>query len=54
MLTVLCRHAHFDWQSTVAFVMLLESLMLCKHGYILLYLTLKENTISNLFIIYLL
>ena len=29
--------------------MLLESLILCKHGNILLSLTLKENTISNIF-----
>jgi len=29
--------------------MLQESLILCKHGYILLPLTLKKNIISNLF-----
>ena len=29
--------------------MLQESLILCKHGDILLFLTLKEDTISNLF-----
>ena len=31
------------------FFMLKESLILCKHGNILLSLTLKENTISNFF-----
>jgi len=31
------------------FYMLKESLILCKHGNILFSLTLKENTISNMF-----
>ena len=34
--------------------MLKESLILCKHGNLLLSLTLKENTISNIFTIYIL
>ena len=34
------------------FYMLYKSLILCKHGNILLYLTLKENTISNVVTIY--
>jgi len=34
------------------FYMLLESPILCKHGNILLSLTLKENTISNIFTIH--
>ena len=44
MFTVLCRNAHSDWQSTVAFFMLQESLILCKHGNISLSLSFKENT----------
>jgi len=36
------------------FYMLYESLILCKHGTILLSLTLKENTISNIVTIYIL
>ena len=36
------------------FYILYEILMLCKHGNILLSLTLKENTISNIFTVYIL
>jgi len=41
MFTVLCRHAHSDWQITVAFLYVIGnySLILCKHGNILLSLT---------------
>jgi len=34
--------------------MLQASLILCKHGFILLALTLKDYTISNLFTLYIL
>jgi len=34
------------------FYMVWESLILCWHGNILVYVTLKENTISNMFTIY--
>ena len=33
------------------FYMLYSSIIICKHGYILLSLTLKENTVSNMFAI---
>ena len=46
--TVLCRHAHSDWQSTAAFLYVKgKSNILCKHKNILLSLTLKETTILN-------
>jgi len=51
MFTVLCRHAHSDI-ALKQFYMLQESLILCKNVHILLYLTLKENTISDIFAIY--
>jgi len=40
----LYRHPHSDWQSTET----QESLILRKHGHLLLSLTLMENTISNI------
>ena len=52
MSTVLCRHAHFDWQNTEVFLYVIESHILCKHGNILVSLTLKENTISKSYTIY--
>ena len=51
MFTVSCRHAHSDI-TLKHFYMLQESLILCKNVHILLYLTLKENTISEIFAIY--
>ena len=52
MFTVLCRHAILIEKALKYFYMLQESHILCKHGNILLFLTLKENTISNIFTIY--
>ena len=54
MFTVLCRHAHSYWQSIEAFVYGIGKSNVTKHGNILLSLTLKENTISNSFAIYIL
>ena len=47
MFIVLCRHAHSDWQSTETFLYVIGKSNICKHVNILLSLTLKENTISN-------
>jgi len=54
MFIVLCRLAHSDWQNTAAFIYVIgnSNIILCKHGNILLSLTLKGNTISNFFTIY--
>ena len=46
MFTVLCRHAHSDWQSTEAFSMLLESLILWKY---IIVLNIKGKNNFNLF-----
>ena len=43
MFTVLCRHAHFDRQSTEAFLYVIEKSNIFKHVNILLSLTLKEK-----------
>ena len=48
MFTVLCRHAHSYCQSIEAFVYGIGKSNVTKHGNILLSLTLKENTISNI------
>ena len=39
---VLCRHAHSDWQHIEAFLYVI-CYVLCKHGNLLLSLTLKHN-----------
>jgi len=49
MFTVLYRHEQSDWQSTDAFLYVIEK---PKHGNILLSLTLKETTLLNIFTIY--
>ena len=36
MLTILCRHAHSDWQSTAAFLYVIGKSVVCKQGTILL------------------
>ena len=48
MFTVLCRHAHSDWQHTEAFLYVIGKSNLCNQGNKLLALTLKGNTIQNI------
>ena len=63
MFTVLCRHAHSDWQSTEAFLYISTSLILGKHGHMDIekhnlkrftihplykYLPTRELTVTNL------
>jgi len=45
MITISCRNAHSDLQRTESFMY--ACLIRCKHAHVLLSLTFKENTISN-------
>jgi len=52
MVTVLCRHAHSDWQSTEALLYVKgKSNILCKQKYIIV-LDIKGNHNFKLFTIY--
>ena len=56
MFTVLCRHAHSDWQSTAAFLYVIGKYItnvLWTHENVLLFLIFKKNIILNFVTIHL-